>query len=110
MSSLTSTHLSISVIVADEKSKLALALPPPTSPVVVTVTAFVPLLAAVSADEYEHVNFAWGTRAYGKNTPQSTETGLPVYVCSNPETAVVEGTGKTLESLSLLSRYNGHKR
>ncbi len=46
----------------------------------------------------------------GLDTLLSTESGLPVYVCSNPETAVVEGTGKTLESLTLLSRHNGHKR
>jgi len=46
----------------------------------------------------------------GLNTLISTEAGLPVYVCSNPETAVVEGTGKTLESLTLLSRYNGHSK
>jgi hypothetical protein len=27
-----------------------------------------------------------------------------------PETAIVEGTGKTLESLTLLSRLNGHRQ
>ncbi len=34
----------------------------------------------------------------------SQETGLPVYLCSNPETAIVEGTGKVLESLDIMGR------
>jgi len=46
----------------------------------------------------------------GLNTRVARETGLKVYVCSNPETAIVEGTGKTLESLTLLSRLNGHRQ
>ncbi len=32
------------------------------------------------------------------------ETGLPVHLCRNPETAIVEGTGKVLESLDLMRR------
>jgi rod shape-determining protein MreB len=46
----------------------------------------------------------------GLNTLISRETGLSCYVSSNPETAVVEGAGKTLESLNLMSRFNGHGR
>ncbi len=32
------------------------------------------------------------------------ETGLPVYVCKNPETAIVEGAGLVLDSLDLMHR------
>ncbi len=46
----------------------------------------------------------------GLNTRIAAESGLNVYVCSNPETAIVEGTGRTLESLTLLSRLNGRSR
>lgn len=34
----------------------------------------------------------------------SRETGLPVYLCRNPETAIVEGAGRVLESLDLMQR------
>ncbi len=34
----------------------------------------------------------------------SRETGLPVYVCKNPETAIVEGAGLVLDSLDLMHR------
>jgi rod shape-determining protein MreB len=34
----------------------------------------------------------------------SRETGLPVYLCKNPDTAVVEGTGTVLESLDLMHK------
>lgn len=46
----------------------------------------------------------------GLNTLISRETGLSCYVSSNPETAVVEGAGKTLDSLHIMSRFNGHGR
>lgn len=32
------------------------------------------------------------------------ETRLPVYLCKNPETAIVEGAGRVLESLDLMNR------
>ncbi len=32
------------------------------------------------------------------------ETGLPVYLCKNPETAIVEGAGKVLDSLDLMHK------
>ncbi|MCC7393176.1 rod shape-determining protein [Candidatus Sumerlaeota bacterium] len=34
----------------------------------------------------------------------SRETGLPVYLCKNPETAIVEGAGRVLDSLDLMHR------
>jgi len=34
----------------------------------------------------------------------SRETGLPVYLARNPETAVVEGAGRVLESMDLMSK------
>ena len=34
----------------------------------------------------------------------SRETGIPVYLCKNPETAIVEGAGKVLDSLDLMHR------
>ncbi|CAN5374988.1 rod shape-determining protein [soil metagenome] len=34
----------------------------------------------------------------------SRETGLPVYLCKNPETAIVEGAGLVLESLDLMKK------
>jgi rod shape-determining protein MreB and related proteins len=34
----------------------------------------------------------------------SRETGLPVYLSKNPETAIVEGTGRILDSLDLMHR------
>jgi rod shape-determining protein MreB and related proteins len=32
------------------------------------------------------------------------ETGLPVYLCKNPETAIVEGAGRVLDSLDLMQK------
>ncbi|MEQ8819995.1 MAG: rod shape-determining protein [Sumerlaeia bacterium] len=32
------------------------------------------------------------------------ETRLPVYLCTNPETAIVEGTGRVLEGIEVLTR------
>ncbi len=32
------------------------------------------------------------------------ETGLPVFICKNPETAIVEGTGRVLESLDMIHK------
>jgi len=34
----------------------------------------------------------------------SQETGVPVYLCRNPETAIVEGTGRALESFEVLTK------
>jgi rod shape-determining protein MreB len=40
----------------------------------------------------------------------SRETGLPVYLAKNPETAIVEGTGRVLESFNVLAKLNSGKR
>jgi rod shape-determining protein MreB len=40
----------------------------------------------------------------------SRETGLPVYLAKNPETAIVEGTGRTLESFNVLAKLNNGKK
>ncbi len=40
----------------------------------------------------------------GLETLLSRETGLPVFVTKNPETAIVEGTGRVLDSLDLMHR------
>ena len=37
----------------------------------------------------------------------STETNLTARLSDNPETAVVLGTGKTLDSIEILARYEG---
>ena len=34
----------------------------------------------------------------------SQETGLPVYLAKNPETAVVEGAGRALESIETMAK------
>jgi rod shape-determining protein MreB len=34
----------------------------------------------------------------------SRETGIPVYLCKNPETAIVEGAGRVLDSLDLMQK------
>ncbi|MBI1291243.1 MreB/Mrl family cell shape determining protein [bacterium] len=34
----------------------------------------------------------------------SRETGIPVYLCKNPETAIVEGAGRVLDSLDLMHK------
>lgn len=47
-----------------------------------------------------------GSQLKGLDSLLRTETGLPVRVCENPETAIVLGSGKTLDSLELLSRLN----
>ncbi len=36
----------------------------------------------------------------------SQETGVPVYMAKNPETAIVEGTGHTLDSLEVMTRLD----
>ncbi|MFH0794764.1 MAG: rod shape-determining protein [bacterium] len=43
----------------------------------------------------------------GLDTLLQAETGLPVRLCENPETAVALGTGKTLDSIELLRRLDG---
>jgi rod shape-determining protein MreB len=40
----------------------------------------------------------------------ANETGLSVNLADNPETAIVLGTGKTLDSIELLSRLNGMRK
>jgi len=51
-----------------------------------------------------------GSQLQGLDTLLHAETGLPVRLADNPETAIVLGTGKVLESLELLSRLNGMRR
>jgi rod shape-determining protein MreB len=40
----------------------------------------------------------------GLTTLISRATGLPVYLCKNPETAIVEGAGRVLDSLNLMQQ------
>ena len=47
-----------------------------------------------------------GAQLRGLDTLLSTETGLPVRVCENPETAIVLGTGKQLDSIQLMQQIN----
>jgi rod shape-determining protein MreB len=51
-----------------------------------------------------------GSQLQGLDTLLHAETGLPVRLADNPETAIVLGTGKVLESLELLSRIDGMRR
>ncbi|HUT25745.1 MAG TPA: rod shape-determining protein [Sumerlaeia bacterium] len=55
-----------------------------------------------------------GSQLRGMDTLLSSETGLPVRVAENPETAIVLGTGKQLESIDLMhqtsSRYGAFRR
>lgn len=48
-----------------------------------------------------------GSQLKGLTTLIQTETGLPTRICENPDKAVVLGTGKTLESIELLSKLEG---
>jgi len=50
-----------------------------------------------------------GSQLKGLDSLLRSETGLPIRVCENPETAIVLGTGKALDSLDLLSRLNGSR-
>jgi len=50
-----------------------------------------------------------GSQLKGLDSLLRAETGLPVRVCENPETAIVLGAGKTLDSLHLLNRLNGYR-
>jgi rod shape-determining protein MreB len=51
-----------------------------------------------------------GSQLQGLDTLLHAETGLPVRLADNPETAIVLGTGRVLESLELLSRLDGMRR
>jgi rod shape-determining protein MreB len=51
-----------------------------------------------------------GSQLQGLDTLLHAETGLSVRLADNPETAIVLGTGKVLESLELLSRIDGMRR
>jgi len=51
-----------------------------------------------------------GSQLQGLDTLLHAETGLPVRLADNPETAIVLGTGKVLESLDLLNRIDGMRR
>ena len=42
----------------------------------------------------------------GIDTLLAAETGLPVRVCENPETAIVLGTGKQLDSIHLMQQIS----
>ena len=51
-----------------------------------------------------------GSQLKGLDSLLRSETGLPVRVCENPETAIVLGSGKTLDSVELLNRLsNGYR-
>ena len=50
-----------------------------------------------------------GSQLRGMDTLLSAETGLPVRVCENPETAIVLGTGKQLDSIHLLQRISSKR-
>ncbi len=43
----------------------------------------------------------------GLDTLIASETGLNVRLADNPETAIVMGTGKTLDSIKILQNLNG---
>jgi rod shape-determining protein MreB len=45
-----------------------------------------------------------GSQLRGLDTLLSTETGLPVKMAENPETAIVLGTGKQLDSLHMMEQ------
>ena len=51
-----------------------------------------------------------GSQLQGMDTLLASETGLPVRLAENPETAIVLGTGKTLDSLEMLSKLESMKR
>ncbi len=51
-----------------------------------------------------------GSQLQGMDTLLASETGLPVRLSENPETAIVLGTGKTLDSLEMLSKLESMKR
>ena len=48
-----------------------------------------------------------GSQLKGLDTLLRAETGLNVRVADNPETAIVLGTGKTLDSIGILQNQNG---
>ena len=48
-----------------------------------------------------------GSQLKGLDTLLRAETGLYVRVADNPETAIVLGTGKTLDSIGILQKQNG---
>lgn len=51
-----------------------------------------------------------GSQLKGLDSLIRAETGLPVRVCDNPETAIVLGSGKTLDMMELLARLNNGYR
>ena len=51
-----------------------------------------------------------GSQLRGLDKLIQRETGLPVRVAENPETAIVLGTGRMLESIEMLSRIDGLNR
>ena len=50
-----------------------------------------------------------GAQLRGLDTLLAAETGLPVRVCENPETAIVLGTGKQLDSIHLMQKVNSSR-
>jgi len=48
-----------------------------------------------------------GSQLRGLDKLIERETGLPTRVCDNPETAIVLGTGKSLDMLDILNHSNG---
>jgi len=48
-----------------------------------------------------------GSQLKGLDSLLRTETGLPIRLSENPETAIVLGTGKALDSIKILTHLNG---
>lgn len=51
-----------------------------------------------------------GAQLRGLDTLLANETGLPVRVSENPETAIVLGTGKQLDSIHLMQKVNMNRK
>jgi rod shape-determining protein MreB len=49
-----------------------------------------------------------GAQLRGLNTLLAAETGLPVRIAENPETAIVLGAGKQLDSIALMEQISKH--
>lgn len=66
----------------------------------------------LAGDIIEHGICMAGGSSQLRGLPElvSQETGVPVYLCKNPETAIVEGAGKVLESVDVMSKLELSRR